>query len=508
MVRRTLAGVLCALLLTAIAAPVRAQEGSSGPANGNTGVTPISREEAAKRLPPPIPVVDISKPALVYNHPDELIRAAVADYLSKIKEPHDRFGNIISKNYKSATTPDKLDGKLIQHIIQFVGGRRQIALSPRQALGINQLQERKRQNEIDKIIYDDWAKRTREKFQNSNGGGAGGNANGNPNSNTGGPPGQPGNTNTPANTNTGSNTNTNSNSNSNGGVGGGTNNNGNQGTGGENVPNVNNANGAGNQNSSGNGNTSGNTNTPGATAQSARMAQEFGVEIDMQPKAWESAELDGLEEVLKKLPRRFYQGVKFKRVEGISETEGGPINPRILGVCYNSGATSGTMELANGYKDEGNLGAKQDWPTPPYDLAEAKKIHMKAVLAHEITHNFQFYGEGKRIRNFSTESELIKNWARTFGWEFDSAKGSWKLTDPERRKERVSNYATGTIANPTSPMEDMSESVAFYLFDPQRLKATSAGGRSRYDFVRDILGVAQQSDAPITIGTPEQRGFL
>jgi hypothetical protein len=451
--------VVVIALLLASAAHAQTEGGGN---NTNTGVVPISREEAAKQLPPPVPVIDLSKTALVFNHPDELIRAAVADYLSTIKEPHDQFGNIITKNYKSATAPDRLDTKLVAHITKFVGNRRHIALTPRNALGINQIQERQRQNDIDKIIYDDWARRTREAFKNANGGGG---PQGNTNNNTGG-----------------------------GGSGGGGGGGGNGNNSGEQVPNINNSTNPPNNN----GGT--NANTPGSTEFSSRLEREFGVKIEMQPKAWSQLELEGLEEVLKKLPRRYYASTRFQRKDVI--LDGDKPEPRILGQASNEGQVGGVIEISNSYNLEGNNGPKLDFPTPPYDKEQAKILHYKATLAHEITHTFQFYGEGKRHANTSTDSQLIKNWATTFGWSFNSATGQWKVDPPERRDERVSNYGA------TSPQEDMAEAVAYFLFDPKRLKATDAGGRSRYNFVRDVMGVAQQPDAPVTLQTPKQRGLL
>lgn len=488
--QRALLAVTIAMLL---ASPSWAQgDGSGSGGNGNGGfsqdVPILTRADAEKRMPPPIPVIDLSKPAIVFNHPDELIRAAVSDWLSTIKQPHDQFGNLITKSYKSARAPDTLDTQIVNHIAKFVQGRRFIALSPRQAVGINQQQDKQRQNEIDRIIYDDWAAKVKNKAKkfnedatnnrnaankNNNGGGS----SGNPNSNTGGP-GQPGN------------------SNNNGAPGGNSNSpNGNGGNGSEPVPNLN----------GGNSNT-GNTNQPPATGQQGDIEAKYKVKIVNDPKAWTPVELGALDEVLSKLPARFYQGIEFKRVPLISPGQGQPGDPSILGVTFNSGATSGSIQLADGYTSS-NEGVKQDWPTPPYDAEQAKLIHMKAILAHEIAHNFQFYGEGKKVQDFSKDSELVKNFARDFGWTFDSAKARWEISE-EARKQRPSNYATGTVAEPTSPMEDMAESVAFYLFDPARLRLSQNGSKSRFEFVRQVLGVQEQPNAATSIKIPDQRGFL
>ena len=517
--RSTVGRVLVAALIACAPMCVFAQGEGTSAGNSNNGnfdaskIPMISRDEAEKFLPPPIKVVDLSKPGNVYKASDPMVAAAVADYLSKIKEPHDQYGNIISKNYKSATLPDTVDSKVIAAIVAYVGNQRLVALSPRAAQSLNATQQIQRQKDIDRIIYDDWAakvrnaadgfnknaQRNRDNLNNANGGNAN-TAGPGPTSNpipTGTPTGTPTATPTPTPTPTGNTNNTNG-----AGGGNGNQNNGNVGGGNENVPNLNNGN-RGNANGNTNTNTN-NSNGGGGGTTAAALQTEFGVEIIQQPQAWTEVELGDLRDVLTKLPKLFYAGVQFKRAPGISPANGAPVDPNILGVTFNSGQTAGDVTLADGYEKSDRV-TKQDWPNPPWGPDEGVRQHAKAILAHELTHNFQFYGTGRRLSALQ-ESPIVQDFATKFGWTFDSATSKWSF-DKTRRDQRISQYAIGTPDSPTSPMEDMAESVSFYLYDPDRLKATAGNGQSRYDFVRDVLKVAEQPQDPTHhVGTPVQRG--
>lgn len=513
--------VLAAALLAWAPLCVFAQGEGTSRGNSNNGnfdptVPLLTRDQAEKFLPPPVKVVDLSKPGNVYKSNDPLVAAAVADYLSKIKEPHDQFGNLITKNYKSATMPDTVDSKVIAHIVQFVGNQRFIALSPRAAQSLTATQHIQRQKDIDRIIYDDWADKVRKKAANFNGSRPG--ANGNANQAGPGPTSIPIPTSTatptptptssqtptptPTPTPTASTTPTPTPTPS----GGGNANtpNGNTGGGNENVPNLNgNQNGNGTPQQPSNTNNSNQGGTGGTT--SAQLSTEFNVKVNDQPQAWTPEELGDLRDVLQRLPPAFFQGLEFKRQAGISPSDGAPPDPNILGVCFNSGETAGHIILADGFRQTDRV-TKQDWPNPPWSPEEGVRQHARAILAHEITHNFQFYGTGRRLSNLQ-ESPVIQDFAQRFGWSFDSASSRWSF-DPNRRAERVSQYAIGTPDNPTSPMEDMAEAVAFYLYDPDRLKATAANGQSRYDFVRDVLKVREVPQDPTKhVGTPVQRGL-
>jgi hypothetical protein len=455
--------------------------GSNQNSNPNPGRVPrqITREEAERLLPPPLPIVNIANPHLVYNSPDEVIRAAVADWLGRIKQPHDQFGNLITPNYRSAQVPDRVDAGLIRHILEFSRGRRLIAFSAAAVAGIVNQQQNERQDLVDQIIV--------------NGGRLPANANlpfsepFRPGQNTsipgtGGGDGSSGGTGGGGTGGTGG-----------GGTGGGGGSNTPVGGGNENVPNLNNNNG-----STGGG--TGGGGTGGGTV--AELETKYGIRIASQPKPFTAEELQLLDRTLAMLPRSFYQGTTFER-HSIQTDASGQTNPNVFADATNTGATSGRLrvyDLANST----NASQHVDFTTPPFDANEGRRLQYMATIAHELTHIFQFYGEGRRFTS-TDENPRVQSWARTFGWTFDSANQRWQF-DQNRRQERPTNYAVGTAENPTDPAEDMAESMMFYLLDPARLRQTataaSANGTSRFNFIRDQLQVVQQPDAPVTQPPP------
>ncbi|MBI4861244.1 MAG: hypothetical protein HY815_13445 [Candidatus Riflebacteria bacterium] len=512
-------------------------QGTNGPNTGdintnvgapNPGVItrPITRAEAEAMLPPPLPVINIANAAMVFNSPDEMVRAAVADWLSRIKQPHDQYGNIINKYYRGAHTPDKVDGALIQHIVEYTKGRRLIALSALQAQSLANMQQNTRQNAIDDIIVRLTPRPSGNQNQNrnnNNGSGPGGGGGGQNNQNVGGgnenvpslnnnnnP--SPGNNNTPPSNNNSapppndnnappSNDNNTPPSNNNNAPP--SNNNNAPPSNNNNAPpsNNNNAPPSNNNNAppSNNNNTPSNNNNGGAVtpAELARQLEsKYGVTVAFEPKPWTLEELQWIDYTLAIFPASAYTGLRLERVAVVIID--GQQYPTAFGVTFPTGQTAGLIQLADIANSTDPSWHYTDFPKPPWPDEEGRRAEFIGTLAHELGHEWQYYRTGTRSPNVD-QDDKIKQWAREFGWTYDSENGSWSF-DQTRRQERPTDYAVGSPQNPTSPLEDMCESILLYLMDPLRLQqtqtASSANGTSRYDFIKNVVGLPPQPADP------------
>jgi len=439
----------------------------------------ITRAQAEAMIGPALPIVDIHNPAMVFNSPDELIRAAVADWLSQIKQPHDQYGNLITDCYKGSYCPDRLDSKLIEHIINFTKGRRLIALSAGHALSLANTQLTQRNYQIEQIIRN------------------------------------------------GSKTNTNQSDGGNGNTSRTSNNNNGNGNSPEDVPSLNNNNGttpstnnnnstsSNNNNSTANNNnaTSANNNnsTTGGTLEE-QLESKYGIIIANSDdsanglKKWQDYELQWLDEALSKIPTSWVRGHKFMR--GVQPSD----RPTVYGQTVDTGDTSGELTIFDYCQD--STGAATDFPVPPYSAESSKKLEFMATVIHESTHLYQFYGGQQKHSNLS-DQPFVQSWASTFGWTYDNTdeqtlQQMWAI-DSTRVNERPTEYAipykkyTDCII-PNGPVEDMAESMWVYCLDPERLKktenASSAQGKTgRYDFIKNTLGISEASSATLISGS-------
>jgi hypothetical protein len=411
--------------------------------NNSSGSTPsappITWAEAEAMLGPSIPVINISNAASVFGSSDPLIAAAVSGWLSKIKEPHDRYGNIITKDYKSSYAPDKLPSSLIQHIVDSTKGQRYIALSAPQALSISVAQQQQRYDIIQQII------RNGRPGQNTNapGGGTSGGGSAGPNGN---------------------------------GSGSGS---------GENVPGLN-TNNSGGGSGNGGGGGSGGGSTP------SQLESTYGVTISSLPKEWSRDELSWLDECLSKIPREWYAGHTFSRGSQAIDDQTKQPSREIVSDWITPTKTWTNICFYDPIFDPGQAG--KPWPVPPYTGPESIKRNFQSCVYYELTNLLSVY-QAKREEAYPlSKNPLVAKWAASFGWTYDEGAKKWTF-DSSRKAERVDDWSIEK-----SPHRDLGRSVKYYMLYPQFLKKTatvpSARGRSRYEFIKNELKIREQPDAP------------
>ena len=114
-----------------------------------------------------------------------------------------------------------------------------------------------------------------------------------------------------------------------------------------------------------------------------------------------------------------------------------------------------------------------------FDGGNNQDFETLRLILHEKTHFLWAFVFSEEIKN---------DWIKTGGWYEDpNAKDGWATT---KDVEFVSQYAHGH-----NPNEDMAESVAFYLKDPEKLMSRCL---EKYEFIRDRImhGIRYISTVP------------
>ena len=214
-----------------------------------------------------------------------------------------------------------------------------------------------------------------------------------------------------------------------------------------------------------------------------------GVKISNDPKAWTPEELALLDETLSKLPAACYQNTVIRRTSVIDGDAG------TYGICRTAQGTAANVEISD-KSLSAQASNRIDFPTPPYSDKESREKQFQATIAHELTHRLIRHNPGDKYYSDLSRQPWIageNGWASKFGWSYNPMTQKWAL-DPARSGEAPSKYAGSE-----NPSEDICESMMFYLYDPQRLRAASP---ERYQFIKEVLGVAEQPDASTTYPPP------
>jgi hypothetical protein len=128
-----------------------------------------------------------------------------------------------------------------------------------------------------------------------------------------------------------------------------------------------------------------------------------------------------------------------------------------------------------------------DRATSPYDFTNDPNgdTEFKATILHEMIHAMQYQKDASSTYSNASASPLVQNYMDATrpkvgagithnGWAYYGEKKGWMLySDPGDLPP--TNYGK------TNPMEDMSESAMMYVYDPQKLQASSP---QRYDFIK------------------------
>jgi len=203
-------------------------------------------------------------------------------------------------------------------------------------------------------------------------------------------------------------------------------------------------------------------------------------------KPWTDHELGLLNDVLKELPAAFLNNISItsivRAVEYI-DTAGQP-DPTTFGVFR---PKSNTIEIF-------------DFATTAFTFQDDPNgdKEFKATILHELTHSLQYKKD--EYSNFDNpyKSPLLQSYMDATtpltavdtgiwesGWTYFEKRGEgggWKSFEDEANQ-------SPTDYGRTDPLEDMSESVMMYVYDPQRLRDNSP---LRYNFIKDqIFGGAE-----------------
>lgn len=132
------------------------------------------------------------------------------------------------------------------------------------------------------------------------------------------------------------------------------------------------------------------------------------------------------------------------------------------------------------------------------------EIEFKATILHELTHALQYKKDEYSNYDNPYKSPLLQSYMDATtpltavdtgiwenGWTYFEKRGEgggWNSFGDEGNRSPT-NYGH------TDPLEDMSESVMIYVYDPQRLKESSP---LRYNFIKEqIFGGAEYENGTL-----------
>ncbi len=223
-----------------------------------------------------------------------------------------------------------------------------------------------------------------------------------------------------------------------------------------------------------------------------------------EQKSWSDQELILLNDVLKELPPGLLKEMAVTRIirNKVNIDANGNPRPNDYGIYFPCGSppekdctsSSGTIRIFDAAK------LPLDFSNDPNGYKE-----FKGTILHEFIHALQYKKDENSIykdpQNWSYKnphsSPLVLNYMDatrpitdindpgfegTNGWAFGrhppgSPVQKWKLFNTQDNKPPT-NYGN------TNPLEDMSESVMLYMYEPQKLKDSSP---QRYNFIRDQI---------------------
>ncbi len=231
------------------------------------------------------------------------------------------------------------------------------------------------------------------------------------------------------------------------------------------------------------------------TTYGIRVEDSFG-EGPWEQKAWSEQELVLLNDVLKELPPGLIKEMAVTRIirSKTDLDDNGNPKPNTYGYYAPCGSppekectsATGTIRIF-------------DTALSPLDFSADPDGHkqFKGTILHELIHALQYKKDGNTIYRNAYSSPLVQNYMDatrpitdisnpgfegTNGWKFGmhppgSPPPVWHLFGAQ------GNNPPTDYGN-TDPLEDMSESVMLYMYEPQKLKDSSI---QRYNFIRDHI---------------------
>jgi hypothetical protein len=229
-----------------------------------------------------------------------------------------------------------------------------------------------------------------------------------------------------------------------------------------------------------------------STKYGIRVEDSFGDDQYVQ-KSWSDHELSLLNDVLKEIPPDMLRNMALTSIirSKVKIDEDGNQKPTVMGTYFPCGS----------YKGKDCSGSSAvirifDYATSPYDFTDDPNgdKQFKASILHEMIHAYQFRQDQYSTYSDAHESPLAKNYMDATrpntaietgidggrignGWGYYGLGMGWRICDAPGNLPPT-DYGT------TDPLEDMSESVMMYVYDPQKLQASSM---ARYNFIRDQI---------------------
>lgn len=226
-----------------------------------------------------------------------------------------------------------------------------------------------------------------------------------------------------------------------------------------------------------------------------RVQDSFG-DDQWEQKSWSDQELILLNDVLKELPPSLLSKLAVTRIirNKVYIDGNGNQDPNTFGVYHPCGSppetdcssSSGTIRIF-------------DMATRPFDFSNDPDgiKEFKGTILHELIHALQYKKDEYSIYKNPYSSPIMQNYmdaARPItnindpgfegnnGWTYGKHPPgqpfqSWKLFSTQNSNPPT-NYGG------KNPLEDMSESVMMYVYEPQKLQSSSP---QRYTFIRDQI---------------------
>lgn len=220
--------------------------------------------------------------------------------------------------------------------------------------------------------------------------------------------------------------------------------------------------------------------------------QAYGLTLENGDVEWKPEELRWLDQLLKELPQGFRDNLALKKMVRYQDSwnQNWQTNPNTFGdfspvdqrECPGCAMTDRTIRV-------------YDHASSPYDFKDDPATQFKGTILHEMTHAFQSYKSKTEVQSNVNGTPLLQNFMDKTRPKPESVAGinkngwAYGYKNPITKEKEWRFYgAEGnevpTDYSNTNPQEDLCESTMLYLYDPQRLKASS---QARYDFVRDNL---------------------
>lgn len=213
----------------------------------------------------------------------------------------------------------------------------------------------------------------------------------------------------------------------------------------------------------------------------------YGIDVVDGTSKWTDHQLVLLDNLIKKLPKSFWDKAKFTRIvrDKVYIDRTGVEHPNTSG-CYEGGETK-TIQIFD-------LAAKG-----PFDFKNdpSGDLDFTSTMAHEMTHAYLQYKDYKSMAGYNDRiislnpvidgfttavTDNPKDWRTGWVWNTTDQKFRFRGKGPENKL--MTEYAG------TDMEEDLCESVGFYVVDPANLGATSP---NRYAFIKDQMFGGQEN---------------